>query len=723
MHDLHHIVRRLVIACLSSLVSMVGLESLGPVCGSRVLVCAASAEPTRRDDEVLRQATWSLDQWLGSSENSRRWKQYLRVEELSAELSREGEPDADKLAEIAARFGAGHAGLEQDPFLRVRRALNTWLDRQGRLKADELPAQARREKERFRPLSASLLEASRGRLQAAARQLDHYLRALGSNGQRWKSYLKWDSFEEQLARGNEADLDSLVRTYRRLVEDHPGLELGPFQDTAAALELHIDRLAAASGPDIPAKFATEMENLASLLQTYPHDPTDEASQQIADRLAWLEAIGAAPRTVRSARAVYGQPNVYASVSSQLVGAGLARPIERTDPLIDTILGTRVRGTTHTSAHVHGRLIPSRQGAAIETVLAGIADSTSVGRNGPATIYSDSRTQLSARKRLMFDEYGIHVEPATSHASTRSVGRGIHVDVRCLKRIAHRIASRRVAEQRGLADAIASRHAEDRINVRFDDESAERVATANGRYLARVRLPLVRRREFPRHVRVSSSSEQMQIELTQSNRFQLAAPSAPPPQNGPSDLSLRLHQSWVNNLAQALLAGRTFTEEAVQKEAIEIYGELPEKLRPDPEDEPWSISLAARRPVTIEFLDRRLDVTVRGSRYTSGEREFSSMNVRAIYQLERTERGAKLVRQGDLEILPPGFDPTKDRLSASQVALRRLLSKRFGKLLEPTIETHGLELPGEWKKVGRLKLDRLDADAGWLALAWTLPASK
>ena len=114
-------------------------------------------------------------------------------------------------------------------------------------------------------------------------------------------------------------------------------------------------------------------------------------------------------------------------------------------------------------------------------------------------------------------------------------------------------------------------------------------------------------------------------------------------------------------------------------------------------------------------------TIRGQRFTSGDRRFRAMNITASYQVERTERGTRLVRKEELEIVPPGFVPGKGRLSASQIALRRLLTKRLGDLFKPEIVTDGLELPGEWKRVGKLPLIQMNIDRGWVALGWRLPA--
>src|SRR5262249_17482861 len=104
------------------------------------------------------------------------------------------------------------------------------------------------------------------------------------------------------------------------------------------------------------------------------------------------------------------------------------------------------------------------------------------------------------------------------------------------------------------------------------------------------------------------------------------------------------------------------------------------------------------------------------RYTSGDRDFRAMNVTAEYKFEQTPPGVKLVRQGELTILPPNFQPGQ-RLSPQQLSWKTTLAKKFGRMFEPEIKSEGLVLPGRWRDAGRLDLKQLQTSGGWIALAW------
>jgi len=59
-------------------------------------------------------------------------------------------------------------------------------------------------------------------------------------------------------------------------------------------------------------------------------------------------------------------------------------------------------------------------------------------------------------------------------------------------------------------------------------------------------------------------------------------------------------SVVNNAAAITLAGRTITQEFVEEQLKERDGKLPESLTSDPDQPPWSITFAKRKPVQYIF---------------------------------------------------------------------------------------------------------------------------
>ncbi len=244
-------------------------------------------------------------------------------------------------------------------------------------------------------------------------------------------------------------------------------------------------------------------------------------------------------------------------------------------------------------------------------------------------------------------------PATAAANTNTSVTGIGGSG-----IVQRVASRRVGEQKGQAERIAADHAADRVRNRMDSQINEQMAEADANYRSKILYPLLRRRELP-SIKLRTTADVLLLDVLAANRNQIAAPTTPPAVTAENDLAVQIHESMINNLAGALLGGVTLEEEALQQQVIDMRGSLPESLESDEDRDPWSITFARTQPVTVKFTDEGIQITIRGQRYTSGDQDFRAMNVTADYKISLSEpdangiRGIKLVRQGDLTIVPPG----------------------------------------------------------------------
>jgi hypothetical protein len=113
------------------------------------------------------------------------------------------------------------------------------------------------------------------------------------------------------------------------------------------------------------------------------------------------------------------------------------------------------------------------------------------------------------------------------------------------------------------------------------------------------------------------------------------------------------------------------------------------------------------------------VTGRGSRFASGEREFPAMDISAAYRIEPGPGGVRLVRDGDVQIYPPGFVPGGgEKLTVQETSLRRILQKRFNKVFDEVVDVEPLKLPGELERAGPLPMEQLVARKdGWVAVGW------
>ena len=95
-----------------------------------------------------------------------------------------------------------------------------------------------------------------------------------------------------------------------------------------------------------------------------------------------------------------------------------------------------------------------------------------------------------------------------------------------------------------------------------------------------------------------------------------------------------------------------------------------------------------------------------------------MNVTAVYEIRKTGAGFKALRQGNLSVLPPDFDPHSDeQLPPKLQVLRTMLERNFGKFLTEELTPKNLVVPVQGREPMELQLTGWETTRGWLVLAF------
>ena len=691
--------------------------SLIPLAADPAQAAESSLQETSPVLHQLQRELAELHLWLGPGPNGSRWQRYLLSDELGEAIAQRERANRAVVADVLARYHSGAPGLNQAPFEQVAAALSDWLEELQQYAAqfpprNELAQLARDAQDQFRPLTEQDLQQARAELNQAVQALDAFLPAGTANTLAWRRYLRWDELQAQLQPEAETDLRTLGEIYLQLTQDQSGLELPAFRNLAEALRRYGDLAALANQPELDRWYAAQLDKLADALEQYADAPTQEDRQAIGESLGRFTSLNLAPELVEAVRYHYSHPNFWVEVSHDFLAHGFRDQISRPTPVQDYILGTRITGSGYTTGDIDLRLIPSYRRGVLEINLTGNTRTNTQGFNR-VTIYSAGNTAIAARKWIFLEPDGVRSPPATAAAITDTVTTGISGGA-----LVQRIASGQIAQQRPQANAIASQRAEQRLARSVDAEAVDLVRDANETYRTEFRYPLVRKGEFPRLLDFRTNWDQLSVVGLKASRSQLGAPSGPPPSDGDYDLAVRLHETTPNNFAEALLGGQTLQSEEIRQEIIERRGSLPPELEEADDEEPWSITFARRNPITTRFGDE-IVVTIRGQGYTSGDRQFGAMNITARYQVESTDDGLRLIRQGELEIFPPGFDREAGRLGAGDVALRRILQRKFSRLFPEEVVPQGIELGERWAAAGRLFPERMVSEQGWLQVGWRL----
>ncbi len=585
----------------------------------------------------------------------------------------------------------------------------------------------------FQPISEKEVTAARAELRKHIHEVADFVNPASENGKQWFRYLRFDALKKAMAEDKPTDLAPLNATLRQINRNETGLEDRRFRRLARSLRRYHD-LTAVSSWDKPAEiYGKQLDALQRDLEAYRKEPSPRTQMALSDRIRVIDGIGQAPKLVAAIRADLAKPNAFVNISTDLVAAS-AGPIDRCEPVRDCILGTDVHSDAHTTGHVHVISIPSKDKAVVEFHSHGQVFSNNRGFNGPAVIRSTSDTNFTAQKRVELSDEAFVSSPAASSADTdihlRSVskqGGGLG------SRIVSNIGWKRAQQSRGQAESIAADHAEDRIENKFNEELDSEVAKARQRYLDEFRRPLERRGEVPDHIRFSSDQDSVNFEVTQASHSQLGALSNPPAAAEKHDVTMRLHETAVNNYSSSLVGGAT-ARQTKPDEDVKFNVPMPQWMdkmwknrkteatnKGAGKDEPfkeYALTLRDNRPISVGFDKNKVVLTVHIAQLKSGDKTFENWDVTGTYVPELSEGKVILRRDGDLVMLPADF---RGQLNSRQVGERRNLEEELNKRSDQgrgfpkTIQFDPIKPEGKVAEAGPLEFRQFTTADGWLTI--------
>jgi len=683
---------------------------IGPVFGQSKTETDPKTEVTRSLDD--------LETWLAGNKNGDGWKKFLHLDRLRAQVALADAADSAAVAEALAPLESKTAGLEEPRFARVRAAANVWRRSLPLPTLESLAARAREQKDKYQAIDAPRLARARERLNVATKSLRSYLGA-GAAGAAWRKFLKLDALDAQLRPDAKPDSETLVAILDQLQADERGLEQPRFTNLRRRLREYVADSLQAADPNAQTEYAERLDHLAAQLDAYKQEPSTATLKSIGSDLGYLERRGQALTLVDAVKQQLAQPNLLFTAKASFLADGLDRPVNEVEPVRDVILGTSIVGTGRTEGRLTFRFVPDSERALLLAELQGVNYSRSTGYNGPAIIYTTGAAQLKATKLLTIEADGLHGLSTTIDAklSTKITGIGSTKGgvIGC---IVEKVASRRASQQSGQTRVIAQAKANRRLERKFEDQISGELARTNKEFRERFFGPLVRREIYP-DLHFSTTTERLHVVGVQGDTEQLGAQSPAPAMVGDPEVAMRMHVSTVNNFAASTLAGETVGQPELEKAALDLMGQVPDRLKPEEGKDDWAITFADEDPITLSIADDIVTLVGRGKKYKSGSSTYSAMNFTVRYKVDRLGKGLKAIRQGDIEILPPGFVPGGTaRLSLRQSTLRNLMSKKLEKMFEPEIvQADPIELKGDWKKAGPLAITHLSLAGGWLSVGW------
>lgn len=569
----------------------------------------------------------------------------------------------------------------------------------------------------FHPITTEDVTTAKARLTPAVARLNAYLASMGEDGTAWKDYLRWASLETELSKQAGYDPAALLRVHRRFSGGFVGLEEPEFVAVADALEEFALTVDAAQNPNLQTETGERLVKLAATLEEVGGgSPSAAQSTAIGEQIAWLRSHGQADQVAQDVTQNYSQPNLLLDVDGAFIHEALGNPIDETAPVVDCILGTAINGTGRTIGEFNVGLVENPEQAQLGVVIDSVNHSKTIGRNKSAVLYNTGATNLHAATNLFVNETGFTAGEIATGAKVNSridcitsTRRGL------LGRIVVRVASKKAPKQKPLADVIAGQHARQKLYSSVRDRISDLLTKANDGFESGLRKPLLRFDGYPRLMRFSTTSEALRLRILQDADGRLAATSAPPSAAG-TLVGLRVHQSLIGNSAQGMVAGRTFDQPRIQLLAESILGKVPEGLKTNPDEEPFSITFADVDPLTFDFDGDVITFTVRGKGFTNGDKKYQGMNIAGRYKVAADGNGLKATREGDFQITPPGFvSGAGRRLTVGDTVIKSVLQKKFAKALPAEIVRPGSRLEGDMSKLGVFYVAQVKAEDGWLVV--------
>ena len=583
---------------------------------------------------------------------------------------------------------------------------------------EEIAGDAARAVGSFRPVGEASLDAAASNLRSALVPLDALL-GRSKSGADWRTYLDWPALEGQASSGQAADPRVLRDLEKKLGSPEMGLDMPQFVRVRKAVTKYAELADAARG-DGAKQFSDRLDKLSSALLTASASGQAEALAPVAPILERLVESGQAPGVVAAIRGANSRPNIHLEVAEDLLAPAVNRPVDQVQPVDDVVLGTRIRGTGHTTGNVRLDFVPSGEKAVFDIILGATNISHTRGTQGPVTVNSRGVTAIDARRRIFLDEFNVAAAPVEASADTNSTVTGLGINARIGKRLIRRIATKKIAESKAQAESIAEGKARDRIRTQFGEQTEPAVAQMRDQFQQKVRGPLQARGLYPESFHMHTTDRHLRIVARKSLAGQLAAFSSPPAANADNIITAQIHESAVNNILEDKLGGKVVTQDDVTRIAKEQNLKMPDSLGSDPdaEQKTWSITFAKYRPVTVAASESRVKVTVRGDKFVSGDRSFPGMDIAAVYAVGQGPKGPVLIREGNVQINPAGFKSGDRKLTMAETSLRRILQKRFDKVFKDAIEIEPLPLQGELASVGPLPMNQLQSRKdGWLVAGW------
>jgi hypothetical protein len=626
-------------------------------------------------------------QRLGAAMNENQGETAAAILAGLAELRKDGDALADRLAENAASGKLRRAGYA------LERRLVVWKQT---VLAGGLRAPA-----------GGAVRGDAGQLSACLAAVDALTRGK-PQGQAWSQYLTLESLRE-LAGGRTVTEDQARAVAKAVLQRLGRVPMNPRQrqfiaeKPIAALRAELRRWASR-----PVEFREVLEHL----EQYEKAATAGDARLLGEdgrRLA-LSASAEQRQLGQWLESNYRNANVRVAVAGQLLNRLIPERPDQCQDVDDVVAGRTIHGESVTSTEVAVRLVPDPQRVRMTLEIQGEVTALTHSESGPATFYNDSQSSYRAWKEIQIGPRGMVLRPAQVAVSNELQLRSVSTDfdpIPLVGPLAQEIARSQHESKRCQMSAEVEEKIQARAKEQIDGEAGARLGSLAKRLQSGLLEPLAALSLGPALLSAETTGDRAAMRLRLASDEQLGSHTPRP--RAPSDSlgSVQIHQSAINNLVEQLqLDGGTFTLPELRQRIAQRLNR-PELLQRETEDDDVKIAMAPKDAVQVQCRDGHVALILSVASLEKEPRAWEDFQVRVFYRPQVSGRSVELVREDVIQLIG------EDLSTRSQIALRGIFAKTFPRHRSVQLVPERILKD---RRLAGIQVTQLAIDDGWFALA-------
>lgn len=407
---------------------------------------------------------------------------------------------------------------------------------------------------------------------------------------------------------------------------------------------------------------------------------------------------------------YRNANVRVALSAELVNRFLPKEARQAEYVMDNIQGAHVEGNSEASTRLRLVLLPDRLRWRVGLEANGEVATDTQSTKGPATFYQNGVSHYRVRKMLLVDRRGVRMFNAEAEVSANNNLLDFETSydsIPILGSFARSIARDQYESAQGAARMEVEGKIRGRAVSRIDQAVAEQLKKGQENFKVKLLEPMRKLNLEPTAVDMETTQDRLIARYRLAGHEQLASHTPRPQAPGDSLLSVQVHESAMNNLANHLnLQGRRIELRELHKEVSSIFTTNPP---PPPDDLPEDVfvTFMDSDPVRVDCEDGRVRLTIRIKMLEHGRSKWQNFTVRGYYAPYSDQLEANLARDGVIELIG-------ERLRiGDQIALRGIFSRVLSRNRTLSLMNKQIALSPE---IRDLQVTQLVIHDGWVGVA-------